>query len=325
MSLHFPGGSNRRTTVSSYITVHCLLLAAHFSTMSPEPINKAEILLEALPYLRAFQGQTLVIKYGGAAMQELELKNAFAQDITLLQYLGIHPVVVHGGGPQIGEVLAKMEIPTRFVDGLRVTDASTMDVVEMVLAGAVNKEIVNLINAAGGAAVGLSGKDGRLLLAKKLQYYRPREDEPPEIIDIGLVGEVTGVNRDLLKTLQEHHFIPVVAPVGVGPAGETYNINADLVAGAVAKAMGAAKLMLLTDVAGVLGQDQQLVSTLDRDAALAMIEAGHIQGGMIPKVKCCLEAVAGGVGKAHILDGRTPHAVLLEIFTDTGIGTEIVG
>jgi acetylglutamate kinase len=293
--------------------------------MTQELINKAEILLEALPYLRAFQGQTLVIKYGGAAMQELELKNAFAQDITLLQYLGIHPVVVHGGGPQIGKVLAKMEIPTRFVDGLRVTDASTMDVVEMVLAGAVNKEIVNLINAAGGAAVGLSGKDGRLLLAKKLQYYRPREDEPPEIIDIGLVGEVTGVNRDLLKTLQEHHFIPVVAPVGVGQAGETFNINADLVAGAVAKAMGAAKLMLLTDVAGVLNQESHLVSTLDREAALAMIEAGTIQGGMIPKVNCCLEAVAGGVGKAHILDGRTPHAVLLEIFTDTGIGTEIVG
>jgi acetylglutamate kinase len=198
-------------------------------------------------------------------------------------------------------------------------------VVEMVLVGAVNKEIVNLINAAGGAAVGLSGKDGRLLLARKLQYYRPREDEPPEIIDIGLVGEVTGVNRALLKTLQENHFIPVLAPVGVGQAGETYNINADLVAGAVAKAMGAAKLMLLTDVSGVLDQEGHLVSTLDREAALAMIEAGAIQGGMIPKVNCCLEAVAGGVGKAHILDGRTPHAVLLEIFTDTGIGTEIVG
>jgi acetylglutamate kinase len=293
--------------------------------MTQKLINKAEILLEALPYMRAFQGQTLVIKYGGAAMQELELKNAFAQDITLLQYLGIHPVVVHGGGPQIGKVLAQMEIPTRFVDGHRVTDESTMDVVEMVLAGAVNKDIVNLINAAGGAAVGLSGKDGRLLLAKKLQYYRPREDEPPEIIDIGMVGEVTGVNAALLRTLQEHHFIPVLAPVGVGHAGETYNINADLVAGAVAKAMGAAKLMLLTDVAGVLDQEGHLVSTLDREAALAMIESGAIKGGMMPKVNCCLEAVAGGVGKAHILDGRTPHAVLLEIFTDTGIGTEIVG
>lgn len=293
--------------------------------MSDAYIKKAEILLEALPYMRRFQGQTLVIKYGGAAMLEPELKAAFAQDITLLQYLGIHPVVVHGGGPQIGKVLAKMKIPTRFVDGLRITDESTMDVVEMVLAGKVNKEIVTLINAAGGAAVGLSGKDGRLLLAKKLQYYRPREDEPPEIIDIGLVGEVTGVNAALLRTLQEHHFIPVVAPVGAGEAGETYNINADLVAGAVAKAMGAAKLILLTDVAGVLDQEGHLVSTLDREAILAMIEGGTIQGGMIPKVNCCLDAVAGGVGKAHILDGRTLHAVVLEIFTDTGIGTEIVG
>jgi acetylglutamate kinase len=293
--------------------------------MSDELIHKAETLIEALPYMRSFQGQTLVIKYGGAAMTEPELKAAFAQDITLLQYLGIHPVVVHGGGPQIGKVLAKMEIPTQFVEGLRVTDENTMDVVEMVLAGKVNKEIVNLINAAGGSAVGLSGKDGRLLLARKLQYYRPREEEPPEIIDIGLVGEVTGVNRALLKTLQEHHFIPVVAPVGVGEAGETYNINADLVAGAMAKAVGAAKLILLTDVAGVLDQDHHLVSTLDRETALAMMEAGIIKGGMIPKVNCCLDAVANGVGKAHILDGRTPHAVLLEIFTDTGIGTEIVG
>jgi acetylglutamate kinase len=293
--------------------------------MTQELINKAEILIEALPYMRSFQGQTLVIKYGGAAMIEPELKAAFAQDVTLLQYLGIHPVVVHGGGPQIGKVLAKMEIPTQFVEGLRVTDENTMDVVEMVLAGKVNKEIVNLVNAAGGSAVGLSGKDGRLLLAKKLQYYRPREDEPPEIIDIGLVGEVTGVNRALLKTLQEQHFIPVVAPVGVGEAGETYNINADLVAGAMAKAVGAAKLILLTDVAGVLDSESHLVSTLDRETALAMMEAGTIKGGMIPKVNCCLDAVANGVGKAHILDGRTPHAVLLEIFTDTGVGTEIVG
>ena len=182
--------------------------------MTQELINKAEILIEALPYMRSFQGQTLVIKYGGAAMIEPELKAAFAQDITLLQYLGIHPVVVHGGGPQIGKVLAKMEIPTQFVEGLRVTDENTMDVVEMVLAGKVNKETVNLINAAGGSAVGLSGKDGRLLLAKKLQYYRPREDEPPEIIDIGLVGEVTAVNTSLIRTLQVQHFIPVIAPVG---------------------------------------------------------------------------------------------------------------
>ncbi len=293
--------------------------------MNPEWIKKAEVLLEALPYMRSFQGQTLVIKYGGAAQKEPDLKAAFAQDITLLQYLGIHPVVVHGGGPQIGQVLAQMGIPTRFVEGMRVTDEITMDVVEMVLAGKINKEIVNLINAAGGAAVGLSGKDGRLLTARQLQFYRPREDEPPEIIDIGLVGEVTGVNTALIQTLQEQHFIPVIAPVGVGEAGETYNINADLVAGAVARAMGAAKLILLTDVAGVLDENQHLVSTLNKETALAMVEAGTIKGGMLPKINCCLEAVAGGVGKAHILDGRTLHAVLLEIFTDTGVGTEIVG
>jgi len=293
--------------------------------MTHEWIKKAEILLEALPYMRRFQGQTLVIKYGGAAMKEPELKAGFAQDITLLQYLGIYPVVVHGGGPQIGEVLAQMRIPTRFVQGMRVTDESTMDVVEMVLAGKINKEIVNLINAAGGAAVGLSGKDGQLLKARKLEYYRPREDEPPEIIDIGLVGEVTGVNAELLRTLQEQHFIPVLAPVGVGKSGETYNINADLVAGAVARAMAAAKLILLTDVPGVLDQDGHLVSSLNKDTALKMMEAGIITGGMIPKVHCCLEAVAQGVGKAHILDGRTLHVVLLEIFTDHGIGTEIVG
>jgi acetylglutamate kinase len=293
--------------------------------MTTEWIKKAEILLEALPYMRRFQGQTMVIKYGGAAMQEPELKAGFAQDITLLQYLGIHPVVVHGGGPQIGKVLAQMEIPTRFVAGHRVTDESTMDVVEMVLAGKVNKEIVNLINAAGGRAVGLSGKDGRLLTACKLQFYAPREDEPPEIIDIGLVGEVTGVNTDLLYTLHDQHFIPILAPVGVGEAGETYNINADLVAGAVAGALSAAKLILLTDVPGVLDEEKHLVSTLDRALAQEMMETGVITGGMLPKVQCCLKALDAGVGKAHILDGRVLHSVLLEIFTDTGIGTEIVG
>ena len=293
--------------------------------MTNEYIKKAEVLLEALPYMKRFQGQTVVIKYGGAVQLEPELKAAFARDITLLQYLGIHPVVVHGGGPQIGKVLAQMDIPTRFVAGQRVTDERTMDVVEMVLAGKVNKEIVSLINAAGGAAVGLSGKDGRLLLARKLQFYKPREDEPPEIMDIGLVGEVVSVNAALIRTLQAEHFIPVIAPVGAGEAGETYNINADTVAGAVAKAMGAAKLILLTDVAGVLDKNQHLVSSLDRDRALVMMDEGTITGGMIPKITCCLDAVTGGVGKAHILDGRMLHSVLLEIFTDTGIGTEIVG
>jgi acetylglutamate kinase len=293
--------------------------------MTNEWIHKAEVLLEALPYMRRFQGQTLVIKYGGAAQLEPELKAGFAQDITLLQYLGLHPVVVHGGGPQIGKVLAEMNIPTRFVEGHRVTDERTMDVVEMVLAGKINKEIVSLINAAGGAAVGLSGKDGHFLTARKLQFYKPREDEPPEIIDIGLVGEVTAVNATLIRTLIEQHFIPVIAPVGAGEAGETYNINADTVAGAVAKAMGAAKLILLTDVAGVLDEQQHLVSSLDRSRALVMMDEGTIKGGMIPKINCCLDAVTGGVGKAHILDGRMLHSVLLEIFTDTGIGTEIVG
>ena len=293
--------------------------------MTQEWINKAEILLEALPYIRKFQGQTLVIKYGGAAMQEADLKAAFAHDITLLQYLGIHPVVVHGGGPQVSQMLAKLEVPTRFVEGMRVTDEVTMDVVEMVLAGKINKEIVNLINAAGGDAVGLSGKDGLLLKAQKLEFYRPREDEPPEIIDIGLVGEVTEVNTGLIRTLQAQHFIPVIAPVGVGDHGETYNINADLVAGAMAAALGAAKLILLTDVPGVLDRDGNLVSSLNRRQAVTLMEEGAVAGGMLPKVKCCLEALDGGVAKAHILDGRTPHAVLLEIFTDTGVGTEIVG
>ncbi len=292
--------------------------------MAKELIAKAEILLEALPYLRRFQGQTLVIKYGGAAMKEPELKKGFAQDITLFQTLGIQVVLVHGGGPQIGKLLEELQIPTRFVEGHRVTDSRTMDVVEMVLAGKINKEIVNLINHAGGRAVGLSGKDGNLLQAQKLEFYRPRDDEPPEIIDIGQVGEVTGVNTDLIRTLLGQHFLPVIAPVGVGEQGETYNINADSVAGAVAGALGAAKLILLTDVPGVLDQEGRLVSSLTRYQAVTMMEEGAISGGMIPKVKCCLETLEEGVTKAHILDGRVPHAVLLEIFTDSGVGTEIV-
>jgi acetylglutamate kinase len=292
--------------------------------MTKELIAKAEILLEALPYLRRFQGQTLVIKYGGAAMKEPDLKKGFAQDIALFQTLGLRVALVHGGGPQIGKLLEDLNIPTRFVDGLRVTDSRTMDVVEMVLAGKINKEIVNLVNTAGGRAVGLSGKDGGLLQAQKLEYYRPRDDEPPEIIDIGLVGEVTAVNTDLIKTLLAQNFLPVIAPVGVGEQGETYNINADSVAGAVAGALGAAKLILLTDVAGVLDREGRLVSSLSRLQAITMIEQGAVSGGMIPKIKCCLEALEEGVGKAHILDGRVPHAVLLEIFTDRGVGTEIV-
>lgn len=281
-------------------------------------------MLEALPYLRRFQGQTLVIKYGGAAMKEPELKKGFARDITLLQTLGIHVVLVHGGGPQIGKLLEDLHIPTRFVEGLRVTDQRTIDIVEMVLAGKINKEIVNLINSAGGRAVGLSGKDGCLLEAQKVEFYRPREDEPPEIIDIGLVGEVTRVNTELIRALLGKHFLPVIAPVGVGENGETLNINADQVAGAVAGALGAAKLILLTDVTGVMNREGRLASSLTRYQAVTMIEDGAISGGMIPKIKCCLEALEEGVSKAHILDGRVPHAVLLEIFTDRGVGTEIV-
>lgn len=292
--------------------------------MSKELIAKVEILLEALPYLRRFQGQTLVIKYGGAAMKEPELKAGFAQDITLFQTLGIRVVLVHGGGPQIGSLLEELHIPTRFVEGLRVTDSRTMDVVEMVLAGKINKEIVNLINGAGGRAVGLSGKDGRLLEAQKLDFYRPRGNEPPEIIDIGQVGEVTKVNTDLIQTLLRQRFLPVIAPVGVGEQGETYNINADSVAGAVAGALGAAKLILLTDVSGVIDRHGQLISSLTRLQAVTLLEEGHVSGGMIPKIKCCLEALEDGVAKAHILDGRVPHAVLLEIFTDRGVGTEII-
>jgi acetylglutamate kinase len=292
--------------------------------MTTEWIAKAEVLLEALPYLRRFQGQTLVVKYGGAAQQDPLLKQGFARDITLLQTLGIHAVLVHGGGPQIGEFLKELNIPTRFVEGMRVTDQRTMDIVEMVLAGKINKEIVNLINSAGGRAVGLSGKDGRLVEGQRLEFYRPRGDEPPEIIDIGLVGEVTGVNTELIRALLDEHFLPVIAPVGVSEQGETLNINADLVAGAVAGALGAAKLILLTDVPGVLDREGQLVSSLTRYQAVTMIENGAVSGGMIPKIKCCLEALEEGVTKAHILDGRVPHAVLLEIFTDSGVGTEIV-
>jgi len=295
-----------------------------FKPMTNEWIAKAEVLLEALPYLRRFQGETLVVKYGGAAQQDPLLKKSFARDIALLQTLGIHVVLVHGGGPQIGKLLEALHIPTSFVEGLRVTDQPTMDVVEMVLAGKINKEIVHLINSAGGRTVGLSGKDGGLLKGQRIEFYRPREDEPPEIIDIGLVGEVTGVNTELIRTLLSQHFLPVIAPVGVGEQGETLNINADSVAGAVAGALDAAKLILLTDVAGVLDRQGRLHSSLTRYQAVTMMEEGAISGGMIPKIKCCLEALEEGVAKAHILDGRVPHAVLLEIFTDSGVGTEIV-
>jgi acetylglutamate kinase len=296
-----------------------------FLALKEEPEKlKAQTLIEALPYIRAFYDQTVVIKYGGHAMADERLKRSFALNVTLLRYVGINPVIVHGGGPQIGKVLERMHIETSFVQGMRVTDKPTMDVVEMVLVGGINKEIVHLINNCGGNAVGLSGKDGHLIRASKLHLYKNRGlHQPPEIIDIGMVGQVEEVNPAVLHALERDRFIPVIAPVGAGSEGETYNINADLVAGKVAAALKAQKLILLTDVAGVMGPDGKLIMTLTAGEARKMIEAGEIKGGMIPKVNCCLDALEGGVSKAHIIDGRRENAVLLEILTDKGLGTEI--
>ncbi|MBI5017225.1 MAG: acetylglutamate kinase [Deltaproteobacteria bacterium] len=308
-----------------------------------ELIQKAQVLLEALPYIREFAGKVVVIKYGGHAMIDENLKRKFALDVVLLKYIGLNPVIVHGGGPQINEMLDKLQIQSSFVDGMRVTDEPTMDVVEMVLVGRVNKEIVNLIQVNGGRAVGLSGKDGGLIRARKLYMHRrpdgdlppamegpvPRgpgmgQERPPEIIDIGAVGEVEAINPRVIETLDQGGFIPVIAPVGVGDNGETYNINADLVAGKVAGALAAEKLVLLTDVAGILDKDGQLLSTLRKGEIPGLIDRGVIRGGMIPKVQCALEALEDGVQKVHIIDGRLEHAVLLEIFTRGGVGTEIL-
>ena len=286
--------------------------------------NVADILIEALPYIRRFCGKTIVIKYGGHAMVEEHLKEGFARDITLMKFIGFHPVVVHGGGPQIGSVLEKMGISSQFVDGMRVTDEPTMDAVEMVLVGKVNKEIVAQISQQGGKAVGLSGKDGRLILSRKLHLVRPKaEDKPPEIIDIVMVGEVLAVSPEIIRTLEEGGFIPVIAPVGVGDSGETYNINADWVASKVAVALNAVKLILLTDVEGVMDKSGSLISSIKAGAVEEMLEDGTISGGMIPKIQCAMEALQQGVERVHIIDGRKSHAVLLELFTDKGIGTEI--
>jgi acetylglutamate kinase len=288
--------------------------------------DRATILIEALPYIQRFQNSTFVIKYGGHAMVDETLKQAFALDIILMKYVGLNPIVVHGGGPQIGELLKRLSIESSFVDGMRVTDKQTMDVVQMVLVGKVNKEIVSLINRNGGLAVGLSGKDGRLITARKMKYIKHKgADQPPEIIDIGMVGEVTGVDTRVLSVLVESNFIPVIAPVGAGEEGETYNINADTVAGHMAKSLKARKLILLTDTLGVLDSKGNLVSTLTREESMRMIQEGTIKGGMIPKVTCCLDALEEGVGKAHVIDGRQEHALLLEIFTKGGVGTEIIG
>ena len=289
-----------------------------------ELIDKAKVLVEALPYIRRFYDKTVVIKYGGSAMEEEGMKRSFALDIVLLKYIGMNPVVVHGGGPQIGEMLTRVGKKSQFIEGMRVTDGETMEVVEMVLVGKVNKEIVALINQQGGKAVGLSGKDGQLIVAKKLKLATSRgRDQKPEIMDIGMVGEVKAINPGVIKALEKENFIPIIAPVGVGEEGETYNINADLVAGKIASALKAEKLILLTDVEGVMDERHQLIPTLDMKQAKRFIAQKVISSGMIPKVNCCLEALGEGVAKTHIIDGRVEHAILLEIFTDVGIGTQI--
>jgi len=289
-----------------------------------ELIEKASVLMEALPYIRKFGGKTIVIKYGGSAMDEAKLKESFARDIVLLEYIGINPIVVHGGGPQIGEMLKKMGIESRFHQGMRITDEQTMDIVEMVLAGDVNKEIVSMINKHGGRAVGISGKDGGMIKAKKVPKEKVTFDKKtPEVIDLGRVGNVEQVDPSVLQTLDQGRFIPVIAPIGVDDQGQALNINADLVAGAIASALKAEKLVLLTDVEGIKDKDSQLLPSINRAEARRLIKEEVIRGGMIPKVECALKAVDEGVKSAHIIDGRVQHAVLLEIFTDKGVGTVI--
>jgi acetylglutamate kinase len=291
-----------------------------------ELIGKAAVLIEALPYIRSYRGKTVVIKYGGSAMVDEKLKAGFARDIALFKLVGMNPIVVHGGGPQIGKTLERMGIKSNFIDGHRVSDGETIDIVEMVLVGKVNKEIVTLISSEGGSAVGLSGKDGRLIEAEKMVITKKTADvDRPEIIDLGMVGKVTKINTAILTTIDRDNFIPVIAPVGVGPKGETYNINADTVAGEIAAAIGAEKMVLLTDEKGILDGDGNLLPALDEKRVAGLIEEGVIKGGMLPKVRSCFTALDAGVKKTHIIDGRVRHSVLLEIFTDKGIGTEIVG
>ncbi len=294
-------------------------------------IEKAEILMEALPFITKFRGKTFVIKYGGNAMAKADLRTAFAQDILMLKYIGINPVIVHGGGPQIGQMLKRMGLESKFVGGLRVTDRETMEVVEMVLGGLVNKSIVMLINRYAGGhirAVGLTGKDGGLIRAKKLdahEYFRQMGDfRPTELLDLGHVGEVEFIDTQVLKHLEEDNYIPVIAPVGFDIDGNAYNINADFVASAVAGALKAEKVIFLTDIEGLKDENGSTVSSINVNRINEMIEEGIIKGGMIPKVKACIQALSQGVKKAHILDGRIPHCVLLEIFTSEGIGTEII-
>ena len=289
---------------------------------SDDDSQRAQVLIEALPYIRRLAGQVVVIKYGGAAMVDEALQRAFALNLILLRAVGIYPVVVHGGGPQIGRLLNRLEIGFEFIDGMRVTSPEVMDVVQMVLVGQVNTSIVGLINQEGGRAVGLSGHDGRLIEARRMTLKRDLGyDQPPEIIDIGQVGRVTKINPQVLQALEHGNFIPVIAPVGVGEGGESLNINADLVASAVAVGLRASKLVLLTDTEGVWDADKKLISALEPAGARKLIKDGVIAGGMLPKVNCCLEALEAGVANAHIIDGRVANALLLEIFTDSGIGT----
>lgn len=288
------------------------------------PHQIVEILSEALPYIQRFSGKTVVIKYGGNAMTEDNLIHSFARDVVLLKEVGLNPIVVHGGGPQIGQLLERLSIDSHFVDGMRVTDAETMDVVEMVLGGLVNKSIVNLINRAGGKAIGLTGKDNAQIRAKRLVVQRRTpEMTAPEIIDIGHVGEVEQISTDLIEMLSEADYIPVIAPIGVDSEGSSYNINADLVAGRVAEALGAEKLMLLTNVAGLMNREGEVMTGLSTEEVNRLIEEGVIHGGMLPKIRCALEAVKNGVNSSVIVDGRVEHAILLEIFTRSGVGTLI--
>lgn len=290
-----------------------------------EIIRKAEVLIDALPYIRNFYGKTLVIKYGGAAQTKDELKESFSQDIAMLNFIGIRTVIVHGGGPKISATMEKMGKKPEFVQGQRVTDQETMDIVEMVLGGLVNKEIVSLINKHGGKAVGLSGKDGCLIRAhKKIIKKITPETGVSEIVDLGLVGEVTAIDPAVLDGLEKNGFIPVISPIGVGPQGETLNINADYVASAVAASLKAEKLILLTDVAGLLDKTGTVISTLKKSQVSRLVKNGSITGGMLPKVQACTRALDEGVNKTHIVDGRIPHCLLLEIFTREGIGTEIL-
>lgn len=289
-----------------------------------EAETTAQVISRALPYIQRFSGKTVVVKYGGNAMGDDNLKESFARDIVLMKLVGINPVVVHGGGPQIGELLDRLSIESKFIDGMRVTDGKTMDVVEMVLGATVNKEIVNMISAAGGKAFGVTGKDGQLIKAKKLVVsHKTPEMEVPEIIDIGHVGEVASINKSVIDMLVNSGFIPVIAPIGVGSDGASYNINADLVAGKVAEVLNAEKLILLTNVAGLKDKSGEILTGLTTSRVNELIADETIYGGMLPKIRCALDAVKSGVSTAHIIDGRVEHAVMLEIFTDEGVGTLI--